>query len=93
MANLRKNIGRKRLIKKRENSLRRKEISSTESALKNVTVRAGQKIGLMETIENVKALRKEQNALRKEQGLPNLKPTSVYHRYGKNSVRRIKVTE
>ncbi len=83
MANLRKNIERKRLIQKRENSLTRTENSPVEKALKNVTVRAGG--GLKQIIEDVKALRTSAN-------IPSSQPTSVYHKYGKNSVKRIKVS-
>ncbi len=83
MANLRKNIEKKRLIQKRENSLSRKVNTPTESALKNVTVTSG--TGLKQAIENVKALRTSA-------GTPSSQPTSVYHKYGKNSVKRIKVS-
>lgn len=88
MANLRKNIARKRKLQRRE--AKHAGVSVTKlNAFKNRTVRAGDKErgrkSLSETIEEVKASR---STLTEEQ---RKKPTSVYHRYGKNSVRRIKV--
>lgn len=89
MANLRKNIARKRKLQRREAKFAGNP-ASKHDALKNRTVRSWDKgkegkKSLSETIAEVKALR---STLTDEQ---RKTPTSVYHRYGKNSVRRIKV--
>ncbi len=87
MANLRKNIARKRQLEKRNRIIRRNAGEATEVLVKkNYTVRAGKKtkVGLMETIEKVKAVRKDNN-------IPATNPSFVFHRYGKNSVRKFKV--
>lgn len=92
MANLRKNIARKRALQKRANIANRKgnyASNETEShyrvsaGLKSKT--AGRGKSLSATIEEVKSLRESLD--------PQLQhlPTYVYHRYGKNSVRKIKV--
>ncbi len=87
MANLRKNINRKRSLAKRENVAIRTGSPEQNPALKNVTVRAGK--GLNKTIEEIKHLRTKYNAENPNNQLS--KPTSLYHKYGKNSVRAIKV--
>jgi len=85
MANLRKNIARKRQLAKRNHIIRRNAGEATELQVKkNYTVRAGSKVGLMETIEKVKVVRKDNN-------IPPTKPSFVFHKYGKNSVRKFKV--
>ncbi len=87
MSNLKKNIARKRNLAKRENVAMRTS-SSKNPLLDIVVVKAGSGM-LKETIEKIQVLRKEHDSKNPSDKLS--KGTPLYHKYGKNSIRTIKV--
>jgi hypothetical protein len=86
MANLRKNIARKRSLEKRVNAKIR-NAKAKPDALRNVTVKEK---GLTATLEEVKSLRGEYFSKHSDVK-PESNPTFVFQKYGKNSVRKFKV--